>query len=333
MKILITGVAGLVGSNIAKSITDHKIIGIDNLIGGYKNNIPSHIEWINDDCNNLTKDHFENVDVVIHSACTAYEGLSIFSPKTITDNTFGNSMNVLKCSIQAGVKKFIYLSSMARYGKQDTVPFTEDMVPKPQDPYGVAKLAFEENLKILSKVHGFEYVILIPHNIIGPGQVYDDPFRNVASIMINRMLQNKQPVIYGDGNQMRCFSDIEDVIDPIKKIIFTELANNKIINIGPDSSFITINELALKIGEILNFKVDPIYMPNRPAEVKYANCSADLARDLLDYSPKVDLNTTLIKMVNWIKVSGVKSFNFNLPVEIINDLTPKTWINHNIFNS
>lgn len=333
MKILITGVAGLVGSNIAKSITDHKIIGIDNLIGGYKNNIPSHIEWINDDCNNLTKDHFKDVDIVIHSACTAYEGLSVFSPKTITDNTFGNSMNVLKCSIQAGVKKFIYLSSMARYGKQDTVPFTEDMVPKPQDPYGVAKLAFEENLKILSQIHGFEYVILVPHNIIGPGQVYDDPFRNVASIMINRMLQNKQPVIYGDGNQMRCFSDIEDVIDPIKKIIFTELANNKIINIGPDSSFITINELALKIGEILNFKVDPIYMPNRPAEVKYANCSADLARDLLDYSPKVDLDTTLIKMINWIKVNGIKSFNFNLPVEIINDLTPKTWINQNIFNS
>ena len=149
MNILITGVAGLLGSNIAKSLSSHNIIGVDNLVGGYIDNIPSEIKWVNKDCNDLTKEDFKDIEVVIHAACTAHEGLSVFSPKFITDNTYGNSMNVLTCAIQAGVKKFVYTSSMARYGMQDTLPFTENMTPKPQDPYGIAKHAFELTLKNL----------------------------------------------------------------------------------------------------------------------------------------------------------------------------------------
>jgi UDP-glucose 4-epimerase len=332
MNILITGVAGLVGSNIAKSL-DENIVGVDNLIGGYIDNVPSNIKFIQKDCNVLTEKDFKDIDIVVHCACTAYEGLSVFSPKFITDNTYSNSMNVLTQSIKAGVKKFVFLSSMARYGEQEVVPFVESMIPKPQDPYGIAKYAFEESLRMLSKIHNFKYVIVVPHNIIGPGQVYDDPFRNVASIMINRMLQGRQPIIYGDGKQMRCFSDIDDVVDPLKKIILTDLADNKTINIGPDSNFITINDLANKIANILDFKLDPIYLPNRPAEVRYANCSADLARKILDYNPKTTIDETLEKMIIWINQKGARSFRFSLPVEIINDLTPISWINQNIFNS
>lgn len=333
MNILITGVAGLVGSNIAKSLlVKHKIFGVDNLIGGYKENIPNDIVFINKDCNDLTFNDFKNIDIVIHAACTPHEGLSIFSPKIITDNTYGISMNVLKCSIQAGVKKFIFTSSMARYGSQDSIPFTENMIPKPQDPYGIAKVAFEQSLKVLSEVHGIEFVIVVPHNIIGPGQVYTDPFRNVAGIMINRMLQGKQPVIYGDGSQMRCFSDIEDVIDPISKIVETDIANGEIINIGPDANFITINELAERIASLINFNLNPIYLPDRPKEVRFANCSADKARDLLGYNPSTPLDTTLRNMIKFVKNKGEDKFNFYLPVEIINDLTPKTWTNQDIFN-
>jgi UDP-glucose 4-epimerase len=334
MNILITGVAGLVGSNLAKSLSNsHNVIGVDSLIGGYRDNIPDSITFIQKDCGDLTSDLFNNVDVVIHAACTPHEGLSIFSPKTITDNTFGISMNVLKCAIQANVKKFIFTSSMARYGTQDTVPFTEDMRPKPQDPYGISKYAFEESLKVLSEVHGMEYAIVVPHNIIGPGQVYNDPFRNVAGIMINRMLSNRQPIIYGNGLQMRCFSDISDIIDPIVKIVETNVGNGEVINIGPDSNFITILELAERISSLLDFKLNPIFLPDRPKEVRFANCSANKARAILGYNPQTTLYTTLKNMIEFVSARGTMDFNFHLPIEISNSLTPKTWTDHTVFNS
>ena len=334
MNILITGVAGLVGSSLAKELSkSHNIIGVDNLIGGYIDNIPKNINFVNKDCQELTSDVFLGIDVVIHAACTPHEGLSIFSPKTITDNTFGISMNVLKCAVQANVKKFIFTSSMARYGTQDTVPFTEDMRPKPQDPYGISKYAFEESLKVLSEVHGMEYVIVVPHNIIGPGQVYNDPFRNVAGIMINRMVSNRQPIIYGNGLQMRCFSDISDIIDPIVKIVETNVGNGEVINIGPDSNFITILELAEKIASLLDFNLNPIYLPDRPKEVRFANCSANKARAILGYNPQTTLDTTLKNMIEFVRSRGVMDFNFHLPIEITSNLTPKTWTDHTVFNS
>lgn len=332
--ILITGVAGLVGSNLAKSLSgSHNIVGVDSLIGGYRDNIPDNIRFLNLDCRELKDSDFDGIDIVVHAACTAHEGLSVFSPVTVTQNTYINSVNVLKCSINSRVKKFIYLSSMARYGEQDTVPFTEDMIPKPQDPYGIAKHAFEQTLKSLADIHGIEYTILVPHNIIGPGQIYTDPFRNVAGIMINRMLQGKQPIIYGDGSQMRCFSDIKDVIYSIEKVIETDVANSEIVNIGPDSNYITILDLAKTIAEEIGFDLSPIHFPKKPGEVKYANCSANKAKDLLGYDPQIKLKDTIKDMVNWVKVRGPKDFEFSLPVEIVNDLTPKTWVDRSIFNS
>lgn len=332
MKILITGVAGLVGSSLAKNLTEHEIIGVDNLIGGYIDNIPKPITWINKDCANLTSNDFEGVDVVVHAACTPHEGLSIFSPKLITDNTFGISINVLKCSIEAGVKKFVYLSSMARYGTQKTLPFVETMDPKPQDPYGVSKVAFEKILEILSAVHGIDYSIVVPHNIVGRGQVYTDPFRNVAGIMINRMLQGNQPIIYGDGSQMRCFSDIRDVVAPLTKVVTTDAVNGQVVNIGPDESYITVLDLAKTTARLLSFPLDPIYLPERPAEVKHANCSADKARSLLGYSTTFSLEETLLSMIEWVKERGPEEFRFDLPVELKHSSTPKTWIDPLIFN-
>jgi UDP-glucose 4-epimerase len=332
MKIMVTGVAGLVGSHISKALHDHTVTGIDSLIGGYVDNIPKEVLFIEKDCADLVKKDLEGVDIVIHAACTPHEGLSVFSPNFITKNTFGASMAVLTASIQAGVKKFIYLSSMARYGEQE-IPFKEDMEPRPQDPYGISKVAFEQVLKTLANIHGFSYSIIVPHNIVGSGQVYTDPYRNVAGIMINRMLQGKQPIIYGDGSQMRCFSDIRDVVDPLLKVVTTDVADGEVINVGPDSTFITINELAKAIADLLDFSLDPIYLADRPSEVKLANCSADKARLLLGYSPKYSLEETLQSMIDWVSTRGVKPFNFNLPLELVSDLTPKTWVDPSIFNS
>lgn len=333
-KILITGVAGLVGSNLAHSLkSNYSVVGIDNLIGGYIDNIPSDIEFFEMDVADISVDVLRGVDVVVHAACTPHEGLSVFSPSLITRNTFGISVDLLSKSIQAGVSRFVFLSSMARYGTQDRVPFTEDMLPKPQDPYGIAKYAFELTLKNLAETHGMEYTILVPHNIIGKGQKYNDPFRNVAGIMINRMLRGLQPIIYGDGMQMRSFSDIRDVIAPLELCIKSSVANGQTINVGPDDNFITVNELAEMIAGILNFSLDPIYIKERPREVRMANCSANKAKMLLHYKPTITLQQTLTDMIDWVKHRGVLNFDHSLTLEIVSNITPVTWSDKNRFDN
>jgi UDP-glucose 4-epimerase len=215
---------------------------------------------------------------------------------------------------------------MARYGDQGSVQFTEDMTPKPQDPYGIAKVAAEQVLKNLSLVHGMEVVILVPHNIIGSRQRYDDPFRNVAAIMINRMLKGLQPVIYGDGKQTRSFSFVEDVVNPIWLAAHSTEVIGEVINVGPDNNSITIMELSQKIARILEFDLDPIFMPDRPQEVKHASCSADKARRLLSYEARVDVDSGLREMIDYIKSHGTKDFTYDHRIEILNDKTPRTWI-------
>jgi len=329
MKVLITGVAGFMGSHLADAFLakGYDVVGIDNLLGGYEENVPSGVDFHNINLDNLEliQPLFENVDLVVHTACTAYEGLSVFSPSLVVRNTMQITTNIMSACVKANVKKIVHLSSMARYGTQDVVPFVESMTPKPQDPYGIAKYGAELMIKNIADTHGLNYVILVPHNIIGPRQKFDDPYRNVASIMINRMLQGKQPIIYGNGEQKRCFSFMQDVTDPLMIACETDVADGRIVNIGPDEEFVTINELAQKLSIILDFKLEPIYMPGRPQEVFHANCSANLARELLNYKTTTSLESGLVELVNWIKSKGAREFNYHLPLEFVTDKTPKTW--------
>jgi len=329
MKVLITGVAGFMGSHLADAFLakGYDVVGIDNLLGGYEENVPLGVDFHNIDLDNLEliQPLFEDVDIVVHTACTAYEGLSVFSPSLVVRNTMQITTNIMSACVKAKVKKIVHLSSMARYGTQEVVPFVESMTPKPQDPYGIAKYGAELMIKNIADTHGLDYVILVPHNIIGPRQKFDDPYRNVASIMINRMLQGKQPIIYGNGEQKRCFSFMQDVIDPLMIACETDVAHGRIVNIGPDEEFVTINELAYKLSVILDFKLEPIYMPGRPQEVFHANCSANLSRELLNYKTTTSLETGLVELVNWIKSKGSREFNYHLPLEFVTDKTPKTW--------
>jgi UDP-glucose 4-epimerase len=327
-KIFISGVAGFLGSHLADKMLEegHEVVGCDNLIGGYLDNVPTDVEFYQYDCNflnsmvKITKD----VDIIYHTAATAYEGLSVFSPYFVTKNIFQNTSSLLSAAIQNDVDRFVNCSSMARYGENE-IPFTEDMTPKPQDPYGIAKVASENLMKNLSEVHGFDFVNAVPHNIIGPKQRFTDPFRNVASIFINRMLQGKPPIIYGDGEQMRCFSFVNDCIQCLNRMAFDKHIVGETINIGPDEEFVTINKLAETIAGELDFHLKPIYMPGRPQEVKLATCSADKARKLLGYETKYTLEEGLKEMIDYIKWKGPKPFKYHIDLEIINDKTPKTW--------
>ena len=327
-KILVTGVAGFLGSHLAEQLANlgHDVIGIDNMIGGYKDNIPKNIIFHNIDCCNFekVKTVMKEVNIVYHCAATAHEGLSVFSPYEITKNNYLASVSIFSAAVNNKVKRIIFCSSMARYGDQST-PFLESSKPTPVDPYAISKVAAEDVMINLCELNNIEWVVAVPHNIIGPRQKYDDPFRNVVSIMINRMLQGKAPIIYGDGEQKRCFSYINDCLSCLIPMLDQKNLNKQIINIGPDEEFVTINKIAEICSNITGVNLPPIYKPGRPKEVKHATCSADKARKLLDYKTSTSLEEGIKKTFEYIKNRGTKPFDYNIDIEIKNELTPKTW--------
>ena len=328
MKIYITGIAGFLGSHLAKRLLSlgHEVLGNDNMVLGDIENIPKNIKFHKTDCNNYEemKNNLNGIDIVYHCAATAHEGLSVFSPNFITKNIYQASVSVITASIANKVRRFVFCSSMARYGNQK-LPFKEEMETKPEDPYGIAKVAAEETLKLLCDVHEMEYNIAVPHNIVGPNQKYDDPFRNVMSIFINRNLQNKPAIIYGDGNQKRCFSYIDDVIFCLEKLALDKNINKEIVNIGPDEETITLSELSKLVANEMRFNGEPIYVDPRPKEVKEASCSSDKARKILGYQTKTNLVNSIKLTADFIREKGPKSFKYNLPLEINTKKTPKTW--------
>ena len=329
MHIFITGIAGFLGSNLAEyySNKNFKVSGCDNLVGGDLENINlKKINFFKANCEDFQtmKKIMKDVDIVCHAAAYAHEGLSSFSPVLISNNNVTGSVSVFTAAITNKVKRIVYCSSMARYGKIK-IPFKEDDEIKPVDPYGVSKVAAENILKILSKTHNVEYNIAVPHNIIGPRQKYDDPYRNVVSIMINLMLQKRSPIIYGDGNQKRTFSDIDDCIYCLDKLLTDPNVVSQVINIGPDEEFVSINELYRLLSNKLKFNLEPKYLEDRPNEVKEATCSADKARKILDYKTSVSLDKSLDKMIDYISNKGPKAFQYNYPLEINNEKTPLSW--------
>jgi len=329
-KIFITGIAGFLGSHLADAFIEagHPVAGNDYLVGGYESNVPEEAEFHEVDCKNVweMKEAMADADIVYHTAALAYEGLSVFSPARVNQSIYQSTSSTLAAAADVGVDRFVFCSSMSRYGENET-PFTEDMEQQPQDPYAVSKVAAEKMVKLMSDIYGFKHVIAVPHNIIGPRQRYNDPFRNVAAIFINRMLQGKQPIIYSDGEQKRCFTFIQDNVRPLQKLAYYDNVTGEVINIGPDDEFITINHLAETIADLLDFDLDPIYKPDRPQEVKLANCSADKARELLGYETEYSLRDGLQEMIDWIEDRGAKEFDYHLECEIVNEQTPDTWTN------
>jgi len=331
MHIFITGIAGFLGSHIARAMVEdgHQVSGNDNMIGGDRDNIPGGAFFRNIDCCDFDrmKDALQGAEIVFHCAATAYEGLSVFSPSVVSRNIVDASVTTFSAAIANKVKRIVHCSSMARYGGQIT-PFHEGLPPAPEDPYGIAKVCAEQQLKNLCITHGVDYVIAVPHNIIGPCQKYDDPFRNVASIMINLMLQNRSPVIYGDGTQQRCFSYVDDCLACLKAMAFQDDVKGQIINIGPDEQPVTIQTLYETIARLIGYRGQPIYMPGRPREVKIALCSSNKARRMLGYKTTTSLEDGLTKMIAYIRAKGTKPFTYHLPLEIVTDKTPKTWTEH-----
>lgn len=316
------------GSHLADYFLEkgYYVGGNDNLIGGSCESVPSRAFFSNVDCRDFDrmKEIMRGYDIVIHTAATAHEGLSVFSPSYITKNIFEASVSVFSAAISGGVRHIVHCSSMARYGNVNP-PFTEDMECRPADPYGIAKLASEQVLKNLCETHQVTYNIAVPHNIVGSRQRYDDPFRNVLSIMMHRALKQQPLIVYGDGSQIRCFSHISECIESIYLLATDTTIRNETFNIGPDQGEMSIIELAQKINQITKNPAGIVFFPDRPREVKHATCSSDKARKKLKYKPTKSVDDAILETMEYITNNGLKNFDYSYPIEIVTNQTPKTW--------
>lgn len=331
--VYITGAAGLIGSELVRLFCRHnwKVKACDNLIGGLESNLTrflDHIDYKNFDLLDYEtlKEHMKGSQVVLHCAALPYEGLSVFSPKIVVENIVGGTVSVASACLANGVNKLVNFSSMARYGGQEP-PFTEDMPRSPEDPYGLAKAQAEEHLELLHKLHGLNFFTVVPHNVIGKGQRYMDPYRNVVAIMINRVLLKKTIIIYGDGEQKRSFSNISDCSDAIWRLVNSEKnLTGEVFNIGPDDNETTIKDLAHRVGHHCGIYPRIDYFPDRPAEVKNAWCSSEKIKTQFNYNTTKSLDDTIVEMVNWIGERGPEEFNYALDLEFTTENTPKTWV-------
>ena len=304
MKILITGVAGLLGSRLASFIlenTKHKVIGIDDLSGGYIENIPEGIDFYKF---NLTDLHavdglFQNVkpDIIYHFAAYAAEGLSPFIRKYNYENNLIASTNLITCSIKHDIKRFVFASSMSVYGNKYKPPFHEDLQQCPIDPYGVAKFSVEQDLKIAFEQHGLKYTIVRPHNFYGQNQNICDKYRNLLGIWMYQIINDMQPTIFGDGEQVRAFSYVDDSLIPFWNASQKDECIGEIINLGGIKEH-TINEACNTLIKVTGTKLKPLYLEERH-EAKHAWSTWDKSVDLLDFQHKIDLEEGLTKMWKW----------------------------------
>lgn len=328
MKVLITGAAGFLGCWLARALQGqgHEVVGYDNLCGGSKENIPPSCLFYEGDILDefLLTTAMHGCQAVYHCAALAYEGLSVFSPRLIAENIAVGTLTVALAALRNNVRRLVNCSSMARYGANDT-PFTEAMLPAPVDPYGVCKVAAEQQLTILGRVHGLEVLHAVPHNIIGPRQCYTDPYRNVASIMIHRLLKDRPVVIYGDGRQTRCFSPIQDVLPTLVQLLDCPALHGEVFNVGPDEGAISILALAGEVARAVGKPLLVEHHPARPCEVRQAWCSSDKIRRRFGYQASTTLPTSLQEMVAYIRQQGLKPFRYHLPLEITSAQTPRTW--------
>ncbi len=334
MRVYITGISGFLGSHLADwfMARGDEVYGCDDLSTGSLENLNAPSIATLRPIGRIGEDPLlQDTDVLFHCAAAAYEGVSHFSPAFISQNIYTGSAAVFSAAIAAGVKRIVFTSSMARYsnasGSKDGPHgwFEEWHFPNPVDPYGIAKEAAERLLINLCETHGVEWSIAVPHNIYGPRQKYDDPYRNVAAIMANRMLRGEQPIIYGDGRQVRCFSYIDDVVPSLARMGLDSVAKNEIINVGPDEGAVAIVELGRMIADAIDVPYDPIFLPERPREVKHAVCSSNKARALLGFEQRTELREGLEKLIAYIKERGPKPFSYHLPIEIESGLLPQTW--------
>lgn len=336
-RILVTGVAGFMGSHEAEALLKlgYRVYGVDDLSGGYRRNIPQGCRFTKLDLRNRrrTERYIARVrpDLLIHDAAFATEGGSQFTPINSTARNYMAYLNTLVPAVRYGLKKVLLASSMSVYGAQRP-PFTEDMPRRPEDIYAIAKASKEQATELLSRVHGFMYTIVRPHNVYGPRQNLRDPYRNVIAIWINALMNDKRFYIYGDGRQKRAFTYIADYTPYAIRAALSRRCHGEIFNIGPREE-ISLNDLARAVIRLYfghesscPARLKPRHLPGRPLEVKEAYCSQRKAERVLGYRTTVPIEEGVRRLIAWARTVGPQPFAYlKGGLELVSKSTPAAW--------
>lgn len=322
---LVTGGAGFIGAHVAEHLVraGHEVIVLDDLSGGFKENVPSGSTFVQGSILDvpLINDLFERhrFDYVYHLAAYAAEGLSHFIKRFNYNNNLIGSVNLINAAINYEVKRFVFTSSIAVYGAGQT-PMTEDLVPQPEDPYGIAKLAVEQELKVSHHMFGLDYIIFRPHNVYGELQNIADRYRNVVGIFMNQLLKGEAMTVFGDGEQQRAFTHINDVAPIIAKSVDFPAARNQIFNVGADVPF-TVNRLGQVIAGALGVEPKVKHLPPRN-EVTLAFSDHSKAQRVFGDAPKTTLEDGIGRMAKWVKSHGTREPSIFKNIEVMKNLPP-----------
>lgn len=328
-KVLITGGAGFIGSHVAEELVNrnYQVTVLDDLSGGSKKNIVPGAEFVQGSVtdHDLITCIFEEkqFEYVFHLAAYAAEGLSHFIKRFNYENNLIGSVNLINASVNTGVKCFVFTSSIAVYGASPELPMTEATRPHPEDPYGIAKLAVEQELQVCKDMFDLDYLVFRPHNVYGERQNIGDKYRNVVGIFMNQALQNLPMTIFGDGDQKRAFSYISDVAPVIARSIEMREAYNHVFNVGAETPY-TVNELAETVALAMGVEPQIKHLPARN-EVKLAYSSHEKVQEFFGAPQPVGLEEGVRKMAAWVKAHGARKSQKFKNIEVSKNF-PVAWL-------
>ena len=324
---LVTGGAGFMGSHVSEHLlkAGHDVVVLDDLSGGFLDNVPLAADFVEGSVldHELLYHLFEkyNFTHVYHLAAYAAEGLSHFIKRFNYQNNLIGSVNLINEAVNHNVKCFVFTSSIAVYGAGQS-PLAEDMIPVPEDSYGIAKLAVEQELRVSHEMFGLEYVIFRPHNVYGEKQNIGDRYRNVVGIFMNQLLKGEPMTIFGDGTQQRAFTHINDVAPLIAESANIAAARNETFNVGADVPY-TVNDLAKFVAEAMGKECRINYLDPRK-EVKVAFSDHSKAERVFGTGKKVTLPDGVRSMAEWVEQHGARESNVFENIEIGKNL-PRSW--------
>lgn len=324
-RVLITGGAGFIGAHVTREVQKlgFRPVVLDDLSGGFTENIPEGVEFVRGSINDvaLVKDLFQRhqFDYVYHLAAYAAEGLSHFIKRFNYENNLIGSINLINESVRCKVKCFVFTSSIAVYGKGQ-LPMREDMTPMPEDPYGISKLAVEQDLRCTHEMFGLNYVIFRPHNVYGEFQNIGDKYRNVVGIFMNQLMEGKSLTVFGDGKQSRAFSYIGDIAPIIARCVREKGAQNQVFNIGADEPY-TVGQLASAVCSAMGLEGRIRYLDARN-EVVHAYADHSKAHQTFGRNNTTSLEEGLRRMAAWAKLAGSKKSKRFDNIEITEKMPP-----------